>query len=255
MTTTQILTTWIIPLVSVLITIAFGVYAISSAKAQSRQLGQTLTKSQEILFSTERVFQHLTTRYIGSFPNFFKNICDCIDSAETEILVACDVPAYGTFSSRKLCNQYLTILRNKQIDGVSVKIVTLSLEMKNWLRDRAGNTYANLPQALGDENFAQCLDAFNKSEKVQIQDFQQLREALTKIHDRTLDDPSLASEKYMLNAPMPIYCWIADGKRAVFAIPSWAGDIIEHGFETRDESLCKALVSAWELYVERATKL
>jgi hypothetical protein len=49
---------------------------------------------------------------------------------------------------------------------------------------------------------------------------------------------------------MPVYLWIIDGEKAVFAIPSFGDQLTEYGFYTEEVGLVQALLSVWARYVE-----
>src|SRR5260370_23016226 len=53
---------------------------------------------------------------------------------------------------------------------------------------------------------------------------------------------------------MPIHFWIADGAKAVFAIPGKSGELTDHGFITEEAGLVESLMAIWERYLEASTK-
>jgi hypothetical protein len=54
---------------------------------------------------------------------------------------------------------------------------------------------------------------------------------------------------------MPVYLWIIDSEKAVFAIPSFGGEPTEFGFYTEEAGLVQALLSVWHRYMETAEKM
>jgi hypothetical protein len=48
---------------------------------------------------------------------------------------------------------------------------------------------------------------------------------------------------------MPMHFWIADGEKAVFAIPGKSGEMNDHGFITEEAGLVESLMAIWERYL------
>lgn len=47
---------------------------------------------------------------------------------------------------------------------------------------------------------------------------------------------------------LPLNFWVADEKRAVFAIKSFEGHKFSYAFETTDPELILSLISSWKFY-------
>ncbi|MFL5377338.1 MAG: hypothetical protein ACJ787_05440, partial [Myxococcales bacterium] len=71
---------------------------------------------------------------------------------------------------------------------------------------------------------------------------------------RALDADLRFAQRWQHRGLMPMYLWIIDGEKAVFAIPSFGDQQTEYGFVTEEQGLVQALLSVWSRYVERAER-
>ncbi len=69
---------------------------------------------------------------------------------------------------------------------------------------------------------------------------------------RSLDADLRFADRWEYRGLMPIYLWIIDGEKAVFAIPSFGDQLTEYGFYTEESGLVQALLSVWARYIEGA---
>ena len=69
---------------------------------------------------------------------------------------------------------------------------------------------------------------------------------------RALDSELRFADRWQFSGVMPVYLWIIDGERAVFAIPSFGDQMTEYGFYTEETGLVQALLSVWARYVEHS---
>ncbi|MFL5392371.1 MAG: hypothetical protein ACJ79G_06005, partial [Myxococcales bacterium] len=72
---------------------------------------------------------------------------------------------------------------------------------------------------------------------------------------RAFDADLRFAQRWQHRGLMPMYLWIIDGEKAVFAIPSFGDQQTEYGFVTEEQGLVQALLSVWSRYVERADRL
>ena len=63
------------------------------------------------------------------------------------------------------------------------------------------------------------------------------------------------AERWEYPGLMPMYLWIIDGEKAVFAIPSFGDQLTEYGFVTQEAGLVQALLSVWSRYVEASRRV
>jgi len=72
---------------------------------------------------------------------------------------------------------------------------------------------------------------------------------------RAVDADLRFADRWEYRGVMPVYLWIIDGEKAVFAIPSFGDQLTEYGFYTEDAGLVQALVSVWARYLESAKQV
>ena len=63
------------------------------------------------------------------------------------------------------------------------------------------------------------------------------------------------ADRWEYRGLMPIYLWIVDSEKAVFAIPSFGDQLTEYGFVTQEAGLVQALLSVWSRYVEASKRV
>jgi hypothetical protein len=239
---------WVISIFSLLVTVGFGIYAISVSRKQTAQLRANIEQTGDILESTKTLSENLTTRHIGDFPNFLDDILRCLSEAHTKVLIACDVPGYAMLTDRKFFIAYESILKQKTLDNVRIQLIVQHSKQRRWLND---NQFAAQKRdwegtLRADRNFAERLRIFQHQESVEIKCLTELEECLERAHERILTSAGLAEARFTYDGLMPLYCWIVDGRAAIFTMP--APNVTEHGFYTRDEGLIRALESIWERY-------
>lgn len=200
----------------------------------------------------ELLSTHLNTNYIGEFPDFFEtSICQCINRAEKEVFIACDFPAYGSFSKPEIYEKYLELLKNKRSKGVEVKVIMLNEKGRKELNAlqfaQSEEQWKSLQE---NKSFIDKLEKFRLRSSRKIINQKDFFEALTKHQNFAATNliTKYADTVTELSSIMPIYIWIADEKNAVFSIPTFGEYSVEHGFETKDKNLIKALRSIWNRY-------
>ena len=72
---------------------------------------------------------------------------------------------------------------------------------------------------------------------------------------RALDADLRFADRWEYRGVMPMYLWIIDGEKAVFAIPSLGDQLTEYGFYTEEAGLVQALLSVWARYLETAHRV
>jgi hypothetical protein len=221
---------------------------LQGLEVQTRALNDIREGSQHIL-------DKLSTRYIGQFPDFIENICICLEEADNEIIIACDVPTYGVFSNYTKSSEYIDILHKKKRKGIPVQIIVQTEEEREWVYSKQFEK-KSWKELSDDPSFMGKLASFQLGEYINdINSIKSLEKKLKDVHNRTFDDASFGSEKHECSLRMPVYFWIADQRIAIFATPSWEGESSEHGFETRDVSLIRALLSIRQSYLEKSARV
>lgn len=269
-------------LISIIITVSFGLYAFISSNAQQREhkdqqkehrdqqknlqkmqesLQENLNKISvqeeligENLKASKIILQKLTTKPIGFFPEFIPQINDCLQEANGKIYIASDVPAYGIFSNPSEFIRYEHIIKDKEINGIEINIITLSRNQADWIYEHQFlDRYDSLNDALSsDPVFYTNFKKFQNGRQLTIKDFDDLKEELLD-EDNELFNRYKTPKKWRIDVPMPIQCWVIKNKegrrsKAIFTIRIWEVTHLEQAFETEDEILIDALISVWNVY-------
>ena len=65
----------------------------------------------------------------------------------------------------------------------------------------------------------------------------------------------LLPQQQLLPQQLPVHVFIADGERAIFAIPGGSGEASEFGFISEETGLVRALSAIWLRYLGEARRV
>jgi hypothetical protein len=242
----------------------FGAIQFRDAKSTIRNLEQIsdgLERStgrveglrEELASSTAHLEEQLSTRRAGVFPSFVPKIVDLLRSANKSVLIFCDFPAYGDFSSPH-SSEYAAAVEEK---GDKVSLLCLGQVERSELAS------AQIPAEDWNAWLRAHSDAlrafFKRCEPDGNHDYRTIaRDALLPILDerdtRALDNEFAQATVHTTSLVMPLYFWIVDGERAIFSLaPLLKADALEVGFHTTDTDLITALGDIFERYRQSAT--
>ncbi|MFN2546267.1 MAG: hypothetical protein ABR567_02415 [Myxococcales bacterium] len=227
--------------------ILFAVYSIRDGRKLTNEL--------------RSVFDHLTTKEIGAFPVYMAEIERMIAEARESIFIATDFPGHGVFTDRGHYGTYVKALENRKAErvrkGHALSVQVLSLDAEN----RARAMRDRFPEARWKEvtrkgMFPRSRRLYEELENCELPDNREEFLAEMELRQvRALDSELRFADRWQYSGVMPIYLWIIDGERAVFAIPSSGEHLTEYGFYTEETGLVQALLSVWARYVEHAHPL
>lgn len=220
------------------------------------------------------VKNELSTTYIDKFPNFTNEINKVIESAENELLIVCDFPAYSYFSDYKGWSEYHNLINTKTDNGVTVSMIYLAKDQtierikEQFLSSDPNNpTDSAWEQKFQNPEFQKKMKKFVEkhdtkihkqglntltSKEVTFEHFLKLTLEATK---NILKVEFLDVNKFETKNQLSLFCWIADGKKAVFAIPRSEVDNAELGFKTSDKLLIGALKSIFKTYIKHSVAI
>ena len=217
--------------------------------------GQKLTKD------LRTVFDHLTTREAGPFPAYMMEVDRLIADARESIFIATDLPGHGAWADRGQYGAYVKALENRKADrvrrGHPLNIQLLTLDPTG--RERA--LQERYPESrwkdyLKRGGFQKSRRMFEELENCEISESREKFIAeIRSRQDRALDADLRFAERWEYGGLMPVYLWIIDNEKAVFAIPSFGDQLTEYGFVTQDTGLVQALLSVWSRYIESAKRV
>jgi hypothetical protein len=192
----------------------------------------------------------LSTRFIGTFPEYLEKITELIERATKSICILCDYPAYCSFTDHRQYERYRNALRDQLIAEPNLEIRLTCLDRSR--RDRADRE--QFATAIADWENWKC-DNRETLEKLQtdhrmnvtldaltIEQFFEMGESDSK---RIIDDFGGVGVREV-SVDISIHFWIIDGREAIFTIP--LRDSIEYGFFTSDNKLITAFSQLADRY-------
>lgn len=255
------------------VALVFAFVQFRDAKSHTRSLGNLIKDLEGIksdmsnnlvqLSSDLAIMKgSLSTKFLSAFPDFIEDIVSLINNAESELTILCDFPAYSYFSDYPGWIKYHGAINNQtdKDEPVSATIICLSPEK---LRERIKEQFLNENSSL-DESWAACFSSnrFQKNlshfikrhdkslHNKGISNYTEKDVPLDRFIDLSIDVSNDILKSEFLNtellettSQMSMFCWIADNKMAIFAIPRSEVGGKELGFKTTDEKLILALKS------------
>jgi hypothetical protein len=217
--------------------------------------GRKLTKD------LRSIFDHLTTKEIGAFPAYMGEVERLISEARESIFIATDFPGHGAWTDRGRYSSYVKALENRKADrirrGHALSIQVLSLDAES----RENALSSRFPESRWKEytrkgGFSRSQRLYEELENCNVPDARpQFLQEMAARQQRALDADLRFADRWEYRGVMPIYLWIIDGERAVFAIPSFGDQLTEYGFITEETGLVQALLSVWSRYLENARQI
>jgi hypothetical protein len=204
------------------------------------------------------IFDHLTTKEIGAYPTYMAEVERIISEARESIFIATDFPGHGVWTDRGRYGSYVKAIENRKAERVrrgqplSVQVLSLDADA------RSDALAARFPETRWKEyvkkgTFPRSRHLYEELENCEVPDGRPdfLREMVAR-QQRALDADLRFADRWEYRGMMPVYLWIVDGEKAVFAIPSFGDTLTEYGFYTEEAGLVQALLSVWARYVEGA---
>lgn len=237
-------------LVGLLLAVIGTMFAVMSIKD-----GRNLTRD------LRSVFDHLTTKEIGAFPTYMAEVERLISEARESIFIATDFPGHGVWTDRGRYGSYVKALENRKAERVrrghalSVQVLCLAAHAReNALAERYPD--ARWKEYVKKGSFSRSQHLYEELENCETSESRAtfLQEMAAR-QQRALESDLRFADRWEYQAVMPIYLWIIDGEKAVFAIPSFGDQHTEYGFYTEEAGLVQALLSVWARYVEGAQQV
>jgi len=212
-----------------IIGLAFGIIAWRDAKRSDRRLLQ--------------IDDALSTRYLGEFPDFITSIVKLLEGAKREIIILCDVPAYGVFTDPNNWTKYKSVIEQKLDSGITVSFICVSHERLLGLHEKRLSVLAPRWNVWRKENQS-LLQAIYDRHILSVAPGNctptDLIDAIAKAHQKALDDVFSRGSVSQIDSVPALYFWVVDGIEAVFSIPNVGQHPTEFGFTTHDPKLLEA---------------
>ncbi len=204
----------------------------------------------------EEVRRALPTQHLGKFPDYMSKIVDIVRSAQKEVVILCDFPAYGALSNPDAFLQYRHAIEERAAGGVTIEVACLNdglraAAIETELEKTADwKSWRRKPKNF--EHLQKLLIRHGRHNKPDSVDREDIARLLCIDDKRTLDETFGSAHRCALGTPVPLYLWLVDGSQAVFAIPSFKQRSIEHGFYTMDPRLIEGLLDIRSRYLAEA---
>lgn len=207
------------------------------------------------------VFDHLTTKEIGSFPAYMSEVERIIAEARESIFIATDFPGHGSWNDRGRYGNYVKALENRKAERVrsghplSIQVLCLNGESRERvLQDRFPEP--RWKEYVKKGPFGRSRRLYEELENCSVSEQRgQFINEMAVRQQRALEADLRFADRWEYHGVMPVYLWIIDGEKAVFAIPSFGDQMTEYGFYTEESGLVQALTSVWARYLEGARQV
>jgi hypothetical protein len=207
------------------------------------------------------VFDHLTTKEIGAFPAYMAEVDRIIAEARESVFIATDFPGHGAWRDRGRYGQYVKSIENRKAERIrrghplSVQVLCLDPEgRERAIEDRYPD--ARWKEYVKKGGFQRSRRLYQELENCNVSESrpQFIQEMIVR-QTRALESDLRLADRWEYRGLMPMYLWIVDSEKAVFAIPSFGDGTTEYGFYTEEAGLVQALMSVWARYLESAKQV
>ena len=202
-----------------------------------------------------KISDSMSTRYLGSFPDYLHHVVNLLDSAESsiEIIVGNPTPAY--FSSKKIWVSYKQVIERKAHDDLDITIICSSEEQrkKRLLMQFPTNEDEWLNWI---PKYSDILDEFLRNSNINLSGTcnsqAELLDLLIAVQNRELCNTFKIGSINLreVNSLISVQVWIVDKSQAIFAIQTQtaSNSAMSYGLHTADAQFVKALRCMFALY-------
>ena len=195
----------------------------------------------------------LSTRYLGTFPEYFPQLNDLIKSAKHELLILSTIPAHGAFSDHEgwLKEKHaLEIALNHKVRIACIFADALKRQenRNNQFRDAIANWSAWRSDPTNATRLQHIVEKFDDSGSIQELTVERFFNLLEKASIEELKTTYRGAEVTEINSRPPLHMWVADGDKAIFVISTTRRSHIAQAFWTTDARLINALVDMHQEY-------
>jgi len=228
-----------------------GIFHVNGIKRNEKSVIAVHEDTSQVVKDLKEVRNSISTRYLCEFPDFLDEIINLIGMSRAHLVIFCDFPGYGKFSTPSKAALYQSAIEQAffRLGDGNLDVMYMNEELRTKYRDKEFSA-----EWVGDTKNKERVRHFLKSstditvaaEGTLLTDF---KAALEK-EDLGVLSRKAFREAHPVNLHMPIYFWIGDMERAVFSIPT---PVKEYGFHTLDRDLIKGLLEMRSEYLPQAT--
>ena len=197
--------------------------------------------------------ESLSNRYISSFPTYIADITKLVEATQSNLVVFCDVPAYGAYSAPEASLSYQHAVR-RAAERFEVKVVCYdSTSRKKFNKQQFKTELADWDhfKQTDKKRLEHLLKLTGSSYTVEELEGDQFIDLLDEEDAAFLKQLGKLATVEQRSHIMSMYFWVRDGDEAVFVVPNLthAGD--EHGFRTEDGRLVRSLLDLQQRYCDQ----
>jgi hypothetical protein len=192
------------------------------------------------------------THHIGAFPEFLPEIIEILDAADKSITIFCDLPAYGVVSSSERFEEYAKVIE-RQAKNPRVEVRMLHL-------DEAGRAASLGIQFRGSWEVLRkkpAVDSFVATATETLDEQNPKQSFLALVEARQVETLERFEGADVVADPtdliMPLYFWIVDNSKAIFALTEFSPQAHEAGFRTGSKNLITAMNGIYVRYRDSGT--
>lgn len=224
-----------------------SVVAILAGTIQGKkQLGKLDKVSSGLQDGIKQLRGDVQTHYVAPFPDFISEIVKILTPAEEQITIFCDLPAYGVVSSPDNHREYVELIEAKAKEDIPVRMLHLNEGARlASLENQFKGTWAALSGQACVSDFVKATGGPPGGKDPRAGFLARVQERQTETL-RVFEAAGVTTVSTGLI--MPLYFWIADGDRAVFALTEFSVQADEVGFGTASDKLMDAMKGIFGRY-------
>lgn len=247
-------------IVSLVLAVIALALALWQTRLSHRQMDDARNMSKEMRSQTEKMIaigNALSTRYLGSFPEFISEIANAISKVTRDLRIVCTIPTTAVYSNPDGWFVIKQALQRTLGPSSNVKVSCVFADAKRqetFLKAQYSEAYSNWQFFRSMPSNASKIKEFHfrygngNLENLTSQGFFNLFSIAA---TEELKTTFKGSQIVQIPFHLPLNIWIVDKKEAVFAILSTAPSFLAEAFWTTDSDLIGALLQLHTEYCEK----
>lgn len=215
-----------------ILALLLSIWQLWAARSQTTQLKQ--------------IGDSLSTRYLGEFPHYLREIAPLLGEAQSRVLVACTIPAHAVFTAPDGWQAVRTALdaligeKRKVELRCAFSTHAAQREFLSAQFDFARQTWSQWSQ---DEGNVRRLNLFfSRYGSAEARSYEDFLACFDRANDAVVDALSRVADVNSYPRRIPMYMWIVDEKKAIFAVATSHPYFSAKAFYTTDASLITSLI-------------
>jgi hypothetical protein len=206
----------------------------------------------------EAIADALSTKYIGSFPEYITKIPAVLEDAASEIRILCSVPMHGIFNNPSAWLETKHAIErfiSKQSGSRKLLCVFANkAERERLLKNQYRSLSNNWDEWISSpENHLRISDLMMKIKTKWANEsisFETLMNCLEMAADEELNSTFRRAIIVEVDYPPPMFLWIVDNKQAIFVLKSTYPEFRAEAFWTSDARIIKSFIQIHDSYME-----